>query len=535
MRNFINFEKTLLYWLEKRKISALIPDDHYFHTYFTYNALKLDQYSIAETILQDYSKISNKGHIEFNKYALLSIYEDFPDFINQPAFSEIKQNIFDNKYSVNFTTWTGNNWLFLRTIIHLKLFVLTQNKSEWKNFNKYFDYIIKFYDSGLFYDFPAASRLDKNQNKSFPLAYSFKMLASLIEIYQILLENQLYFEKLPILDSIISNSAGYHLNLISPDGESLFYGRSDNTLFGYGNILYFLESMEKTSSINENISKIKNFINTNFSEDKLLTKSLPYNGFRDSYIYDSVYISYFIFKYLKSLEIKTKLKYSPADLYSGKYMTNNAGFIIRDKKYFYFLSSTGCAIPQNDMDFYSYRYTGLTFFKYFNEQNNQNNFLLEVNRKNITDYLSDIPFCPKFVSGCFILTPFVFNNIEHSENQDYIKFSGEARFEILFSSKFLRKIFAVISRKLSINTRYKISLFFKNIISKYFIYLNRNITINKETGSILIKDSSNRKKFIYTIPSNWDIEAENIKTIEFNDNYKKLEIKSKIICIAKNN
>ena len=528
--------KTLQYWFLQRHNRDLVPVNHYFHTYLSLSALALGHYEMANIVLDEYFRGPKSISLEFNKYALLRIQEKYIGRLSRTIAHRIEKETISSNFSVNFSTWTGNNWLFLRAITHLRLFVLKQDIKDWNVFCEYLDYICQLNDHGLFFDFPSKERLPLYSFKGFPFTYSFKMLAIIMEIYETLREMQLDKVRQETLRALIQVSLPAHLNLIAPDGETLFYGRSDSTLFGYANIIYVLSCLKINNFVSCLWEKVLGYINKWFVGEGVFLKGIAYEGFKDEYIYDGVYVSYFLAKVIQSIENKAifECEEAPEDCYHGpKLISNSAGFVISGKGYYYFLTSEGCSIKTNLPDFYSYRYTGLTFTKYFNELTTNSAPLLQVNRRNITPNNLEIPFCPMMFLPGLIFAVFIFDDIQYENHETKFVIKGSACIEILMTSRLLRKMVSVIRRCFSEDIVQPLYHRFKDMIRTYFKNCERLVEIDKDTGNILIRDKLSWGKYRYVIPSDWKIRGKNLVVVSQTDESTKIETCSGEVRIQK--
>jgi hypothetical protein len=523
--------ETLVYWGKYKNVA---PQDHYFHTYFAYACLTFNLVEQAEDALVDFFSFNNKGHIEFNKYALICIYSEFKNTLKQNLLIKIENYIFSDTYSVNAHTATGNNWLFLRTLVHLKLFCLNGNRNEFNNFEFYLDFILDFEHQNMFFDYPPKSLLGGYSCKASPVAYSVKMLSVILEIYQLLNSKNIISKRVKELKELIDRSVPEHMNFISPDGETLYYGRSDNTLFGYANLLYILNSLSSGDSVNNMKSACISYIKNNFILDEKIYRCMPYEGFKDQYIHDSVYIAYFLAKYIQSKNIQDSIliEYKESFLPQTGVIENSVGYIIKGKNYFYFLSSTGSNIKEKGTDFYSYRYSGLTFLKYYNLRNNRSS-LLSINRKNIAGISSEIPFIPKISYPFLEITYLYFERVALNDDNesDFFTISGYCVPAFVITNAFIVKLINKISRS---RLGGRVSRLVGLWMDKFLVnrQLERRVMVEKNLGEITIQDNyTSARKVQYVIPNDWLMEADQFISLKKFSDCEQYQINSDCIVV----
>lgn len=526
------FEKTLLYWYEKRNDPILVPRDHYFHTFLSLTACKLYQRKIANWMLTEYFNINSTISLEFNKYALTIIYSEHAGQIDPLLMAKIERTICDNRYSAGFNTWTGNNWLFLRALIHLRLYICLRRESDWHQFCQFFDHIIKLGVQGLFCDFPPKRKWEECHQRAFPFTYSFKMLASLIEMHSLLERLGLDVGRSQCAREIIEQSIYTHLNLIAPDGESLYFGRSDSTLFGYGNVLYCLLSIvEGCSTLKEHIDAVQSYVFKQFVREGVIVRSTAYDGYKDDYIYDGVYVAYFMARVLQVLDKKPFITMA-MDTTREKttVMENPAGFVIKGQSFFYFLSSSGCHITQNRPDFCGYRYSGLTFMKSSGIAEPISYGLLQIYRERIGSPEVDIPFVPRIRFCVFDIVAFTFANVKAKENNESFFVTGMGEAHAMVRYRVLKRIlgrisgFGIVGKVLEL-----FALKYEPKVVRLFMNLERTVMIDKQSGRIHIVDRSQRRKYLYILPKHWTIMCQSSHMVEENEDSIVVEASGKII------
>jgi len=477
----------------------------------------------AHTVLKEYFE-SETISIEFNKYALINIYEKYRKVVSVSINDDILKYINNDQYSVNIHTWTGNNWLFLRTLIHLKLFILSERKKEWEKFCAYFDYITQLRVNGLFYDFPSRDRSFYYKHKGIPFTYSFKMLSSLIEIYELLMQYNLDTNRAILAKNVIEECVQSHLQLIAPDGETLYYGRSDSTLFGYANVLYVLLALHKSNQdVKIYLNNVVRYVLKNYVKDGIIYRSIAYEGFKDDYIYDGVYVAYFIAKILQAIDDTNKdyyFKYNSHNIRRCQFIRNPAGFIIKGNIFYYFISSSGCHIERNGTDFYGYRYTGLTPLKYYSSSFKNAKSMLQIYRRHIKLPELEIPFVPRIRYYLIDASIFIFEKIMTEENQELFKIKGIGKTEIAFRHEIFRRVFNRLKRLIPKKIYKYVAYIVQIILDNYVLPLERLIIVNKINGDINIIDKSKRKNIRYIIPDEWSIQAEEIFILDKDEDYK---------------
>ena len=231
-------DQNLKKWSSFMEDKSLVPCDHYFHTFFASCFLQ-GAFLEGEKSLEKFFSLKVVGHIEFNKYALILLYSDFQSELKKSNFIiPVTKFLRDGIFSVDETTDTGNNWLTLRMVVHLRLCYFPRQYSDFREFKKYLGISLQFFhEDGLFFDYPPLQKLNKNRGQlAFPLTYSFKILSLLMEAYEVLIENSLVTALASSLEKTIESALPAHIAHILPSGEALYYGRSDNTLFGYANV-----------------------------------------------------------------------------------------------------------------------------------------------------------------------------------------------------------------------------------------------------------------------------------------------------------
>ena len=436
-------DQNLKKWSSFMEDKSLVPCDHYFHTFFAYAAFCRGLSSEGEKSLEKFFSLKVVGHIEFNKYALILLYSDFQSELKKTNFIiPVTKFLRDGIFSVDETTDTGNNWLTLRMVVHLRLYILFRDDRDFREFKKYLGISLQFFhEDGLFFDYPPLHKLNENRGQlAFPLTYSFKILSLLMEAYEVLIENSLVTALASSLEKTIESALPAHIAHILPSGEALYYGRSDNTLFGYANVLQVLHAVNESYGLQRSVKK---FIEANFIYEKKMSMSASSCrvGFRDNYIFDSVYGVYFL---AKTLQVPLKPRWKLPKVPVVK--KTSSGFIIRKETKTVFISGSGCCFPSKGSYFNGFRYTGLTPMALFSSK--QANLLLDFHREKLIFPFSSIYFLPTLNIGQMAIRPQLFKQIKCIENTDEVVITGRCTYDILITDGVDRKGFYRVLRRL---------------------------------------------------------------------------------------
>ena len=484
-------EKSLEYWAALRSEASLVPANHYFHSWLALAAFELERAELGEALLGEYFTLERRGHIEFNKLALLHIVERHGAALSETLATQVEACLVDGNFSVDFTTSTGNNWLVLRTLIHLKLALRFNRPQDLEAFRAYFDHVMGLADGGLFFDYPPLR--DPQHIRAFPLTYSFKMLALFLECLGLLEGHGVDDQRQAQLRELVQQALPVHLAFIAPDGEALYYGRSDNTLFGYANLLAVLARLRPDPQVEQWRVVVRDYIRRHFVKDGILTTAVAAPGFRDAYVHDSVYCAYFIAMTLMSDKGPPPLCEVPQPL-AGAMLTTPIGFLVRSSSAFAFISGRGCSLPQKGSDFSGYRYTGLTPFKFW--CNNRGDAgLLAVNRGGLGALKSEIPLLPLGRGFGVKLQALMFEEVHISDNGTECKLRGHAAPLTLVAHPTGRRILRHLGRRRPGLRRWLTG------VSQGEAEIVRDVYINYATCTLRITDHLPPGSWHYLIPA----------------------------------
>lgn len=494
-------EKSLEYWAALRSEASLVPPDHYFHAWLALAAFELERENLGEELLAEFFALEHQGHIEFNKLALLHIAERHGAQFSQSLAAQVEDYLGDGRFSVDFTTRTGNNWLFLRTLVHLKLFLRFGREQDLRDFRTYFDHIVNYADGGMFFDYPPLR--DAQTMRAFPLTYSFKMLALLMECLSLLQSHQLEPERRHILNDIVKQALALHLDFIAPDGETLYYGRSDNTLFGYANVLTVLARSRPTPRGDCLKTAVLEYIRNQFAKDGILTVATATSGFRDAYIFDSVYSAYFLGTALMLEKGCAPLCESPPENEHAVRQTP-IGVLVRSSSVFAFISAKGCSLPNKGSDFSGYRYTGLSPLKLWRKDWGDAG-LLVINRDHLGPLKTEIPLLPLGLGFGTKKLPLVFEDVHISDNGTECKMHGRATPVAMISHALGRHILRRISRQRPNMQRWLSG------VPCLGLEIARCVQLNYSTGTLSLTDHLPPGRWYYVIPNSWQAKGDKIR------------------------
>ncbi|WP_028575403.1 hypothetical protein [Desulfonatronovibrio hydrogenovorans] len=493
---------TFEYWYDRRNDQALVPGSHYFHTWMALAAFELDRMEAGNMLLSGYLNLEKTGHPEFNKHALLLICERHSSAIRADLAERVQSLALSLAFSVDFKTRTGNNWLVLRMFLHLKLYALYSRMQDLEQFRHYFFQMFDLEQGGMFCDFPPPWAEAVKENKAFPLTYSFKIQALFMECLGLLRSLDIEPELQSRLEMFLPKNLVTHLSLIAPDGEALYYGRSDNTLFGYANVLSVLSMLERHQAVESLKTRVWKYIEGKFSRNDTLIRCVPHNGFRDPYVYDSVYTAYFLARTLLSDTLNPVMDYTQEA--EKTVVTLPVGVIVKREKFFSFISSAGCSIPDKGSDFRGYRYTGLTPMKIWHDEGTEED-LLSINRARINPANPELPLLPVYNGPGFKLIPHVFSISEITVHNNGCLISGEAFPVLVLGSRFLRRICNRIPfiRKVLQGVTIKTGLF----------KIVRRVAVDAVKKRVTIKDRLGAGTYCYYLSGRWRVDGSSVETI----------------------
>lgn len=268
-----------------------VPLDQYAQTSFAVAAMRAGELSNEENLrmagikaLKTYlqTQESNRGHREFNTFAVSEMLKDSQrGRYELPVSEETLVDTFG--YESGITTQQGNNWLLLRAACELRLEDMGVQPS-------YF-YPLRLamarswvQSDGIIADAPRVPIAPVET----PLTYHAKMtyLSAIIARYR------------PRWLSIASKGIESLYAVSLPTGESLYFGRSENTIFGYASILGALSELFKLG-YSEKIFAELSGRTSRYLRDRFDPKNptaFPVQGSNpdsiDEYVFDTVYSAY---------------------------------------------------------------------------------------------------------------------------------------------------------------------------------------------------------------------------------------------------
>lgn len=268
-----------------------VPDDHYANSCFAVAGLRAAARSGSESLrqtatrsLQYYLSLGSekRGHGEFNSLALLELIRDSRQGRYELPVPETQ--LTDTiEFESTVDSRQGNNWLLLRGLCHYRLADLYGGWRDRLAFQRICR-VVKYWtqDDGVVADsprFPVAP-------VETPMTYHAK-LATLCAHLGVEADNQWLTQT--ALDGFRALST-----IALPSGESLYYGRSENTLFGYATALdgaFRLPSDERWLA--ELRYRLASHVLSSFNPKRAtcrpggeLARSV------DDYVYDGVYSAY---------------------------------------------------------------------------------------------------------------------------------------------------------------------------------------------------------------------------------------------------
>jgi len=494
-------EKSLEYWAVLRSEVSVVPPDHYFHTWLALTALELGRKDLGEELLAEFFALEHQGHIEFNKLALLHIVERHELLLPKVLAEQVAAYLGNGRFSVDFTTHTGNNWLFLRMLVHLKLYLCFGHERDMEDFRTYCDHVVGYADGGMFFDYPPLRSVQTM--RAFPLTYSFKMLALLMECLNLLQSNQLEPKRQIILQNLVTESVPLHLDFIAPDGESLYYGRSDNTLFGYANVLAVLARLRSNSRKDRLVAAVHDYIRIHFVTGGILTKATAMSGFRDAYVFDSVYSAYFLGSTLMLEKGCTPLCECPPEAETTVRQTP-IGVLVRSPSVFAFITASGCSLPMKGSDFSGYRYTGLSPLKLWRKDLGDAR-LLDMSRNSLGPLKIEIPLLPLGRGLGTKKLPLIFEDIHINDNGSECKMQGRATPVAMISHALWSRILRRICRNRPNLKRWLLG------VPCHGLDITRCVQINYSTGTLSLMDNLPPGRWYYVIPSFWQSKGDIIR------------------------
>jgi hypothetical protein len=291
---------------------SVTPDGQYAHTFFVLAGVQLavltHDYSHLETIkpvLDYYSRLprTSRGYAEFNHMASLLSLVRLADFEGQdlPLVEEINDQLSAVVRTLDLESgrWTlhGNNWIAIRAFdLALSAEVMGKRGNSVRANKLVDDLVLKWQlVDGVFYDAPRSVRARQVET---PLTYHAKFCMLALLINWILDRGDVRDAALRGLQSLGE--------LIAPDGEVCYFGRSNNALFGYVSALCAYEmAVEDAKNANDldSASQYRLWADRLFeylAKHQLPSGAMPItlgetNGLKDgwdSYMSHTVYNSY---------------------------------------------------------------------------------------------------------------------------------------------------------------------------------------------------------------------------------------------------
>jgi len=268
-----------------------VPDDHYANTCFAVAAFRAGGRAdspryrqSARKCLQYYLDLDSgdRGHGEFNALAILELIQDARNGRYELPISET-QLLDTIDFESSIDSREGNNWLLLRGLCHYRLadlFGRRRDKLTYIRIQRIFRHWIQ--EDGMIADAPRFPIAPIET----PITYHAK-LATLCAHLGVEADDQ-WLEQTAIDAFRVLATATL------PSGEALYYGRSENTLFGYATAIDGTFRLQFNKSwMAELRYQLASFLFSNF--DPKLANCQP--GGRsacsvDDYIWDGVYSAY---------------------------------------------------------------------------------------------------------------------------------------------------------------------------------------------------------------------------------------------------
>lgn len=370
--------------------------------------------------------ISLKGHEEFNNLALLLLYSKLKANnikLDEKIMRKLEKYLKNMKFSSKFGSNIPNNWFAIKALCHAIEYKLFNNEKVRIKANELMhNYILKWQlNDGFFYDCPD----DVNtKNYAVVLGYHAKVCCMLLIYYQYTKDEAVLRAVEKGLDALA--------NFIAPDGEALYFGRSNNSLFGYATAIY---AYEKASEILEKKKKLyKSCASRLFShilkrqnEKGYITIEPNDNKFGwEKYLHHTVYNSYGAAFLLLLKDVKESLCSEAIE--DNVSYAKDAGLVsISYPNMFMTLSTKGQFVLNRSVWFSDLRYSGMNIFawKYRGKD-------LMIMPPYFGDRFKDTDaryggFIPYIVKGEEIYSPKRYNNIDVVV-KDYISIFGTGNF-----------------------------------------------------------------------------------------------------------
>jgi len=280
-------------WLHDPKSGEPVQKNQYAQTCFAVAALRAGAMTNDDSLreagtraLQAYLEIPDheRGHPEFNSFAITELFRDRAREKYELPLS--KNRLTDALgYKSGLTTQQGNNWLLLRVASELELSDLGIRSPSrflplWLSTARSW-----IQSDGTIIDSP---RIPISPPET-PLTYHAKMTytAAMIARHR------------DQWESVAINGAKALYKACLPNGESLYFGRSENTIFGYACVLGATSELVNLGYSRPWLTDLANrtaqYITSRFnpSEPAALPKYDSIQGEAiDDYVYNSVYAAY---------------------------------------------------------------------------------------------------------------------------------------------------------------------------------------------------------------------------------------------------
>jgi hypothetical protein len=283
--------------LSETRLRALAPSDHYATTCFAVASLRAFDhtgdrrfYDAGRQALRQYLSLpeAERGHEEFNSFALLEAVEDARSGRYDVPIPEA--TIADRiTYSADLDTREGNNWLLLQALCRLKCASLFGDAPRELRRVRRILRISRNWtlEGGIIADEPRWPLAPPQT----PLTYHAK-------------SSMLYGRLADRLSNPeLTRRNETHLRAVSglclPDGELLYFGRSQNTIFGYASAIDALTTGERDDRPTpewrvDAKRRVTRFLLSEFDAERLACQpdGLSDGQRMDGYVYDAVYAAY---------------------------------------------------------------------------------------------------------------------------------------------------------------------------------------------------------------------------------------------------
>jgi hypothetical protein len=283
--------------LDERRFRSAAPAEHYAATCASTAAFRAFHltgaerfYDVGERLLSYYLSLpeEERSHEEFNSFALLEMMEDArAGRYDLPVSRQTLSTYVE--YSASLRTREGNNWLLLQALCREKYSDLFGDEGEHERAMRLLQFSERWrLNDGIIADEPRYP-LSPDQT---PLTYHAKMSMILGRFAR------------RSTDARIADEAERHLHALArlcmPNGEALYYGRSENTIFGYANALdAFAHPRTDDGDVPgwraETKERLVEYLLTRFDPERGNCQPRDFSPDEtrpDSYIYDVVYGSY---------------------------------------------------------------------------------------------------------------------------------------------------------------------------------------------------------------------------------------------------